>query len=100
LYCDKDNVIFIQNIHEHQKVRTDLGHLTDEMQEFGSRSFFKNLCLVEQRTMRFLFQFLDKKTYNQLQGEMYNLVLLKLEGSKVHHIERYDSERHSLCALT
>jgi len=50
--------------------------------------------------MRFLFQFLDKKTYNQLQGEMYNLVLLKLEGSKVHHIEGYDSERHSLCALT
>jgi len=43
LHCDKDSVIFIQNVDEPPKVRTGdyLGHLTDEMEEFGAHSFIE-----------------------------------------------------------
>jgi len=43
LYCDTDSVIFIQNVDEPPNVRTGdyLGHLTDELEEFGFQSFIE-----------------------------------------------------------
>ena len=43
LYCDTDSVIFIQNVDELPKVRTGdyVGHLTDELEEFGELSFIE-----------------------------------------------------------
>ena len=41
LYSDADSVVFIQNVDEPPKVKTGdyLGHLTDELEEFGSGSY-------------------------------------------------------------
>jgi len=57
LYCDRDSVIFIQNVDEPQKVRTGdyLGHLTDELEEFGDQSFTEEFVSGGQKSMRFLF---------------------------------------------
>jgi hypothetical protein len=43
LFCDTDSVIFIQNVDERTKVRTGdyLGHLTDELEEFGAQYFIE-----------------------------------------------------------
>ena len=43
LYCDTDSVIFIQNVDEPPKLRTGdyLGHLTDELVEFGALFFIE-----------------------------------------------------------
>jgi len=43
LYCDTDSVIFIQKVDEPPKVKKGdyLGHLTDELEEFGSGSFIQ-----------------------------------------------------------
>ena len=43
LYCDTNSVIFIQKVDEPPKVKTGeyLGHLTDDLEEFGSGSFIE-----------------------------------------------------------
>ena len=43
MYCDTNRAIFIQNVDEPTKVKTGdyLGHLTDELEEFGSGSFIQ-----------------------------------------------------------
>ena len=43
LYCDTDSVIFIQNVDDPPNVRTGdyLGHLTDELEDFGAVSFIE-----------------------------------------------------------
>ena len=54
LYCDSDSVIFIQNVDVPRKVRAGdyLGHLTDELEEFGALFFIEKLY---QKTVSFLY---------------------------------------------
>ena len=66
LYCDTDSVTFIQNVYEPPKVRKgdNLGHLTDELEEFGAQSFIELFVSGGQNTMRFLI--LDRRTHDQM----------------------------------
>jgi hypothetical protein len=43
LCCDTHSVIYVQNVGETQKVKTDdyLGDLTDELEEFGAGSYIE-----------------------------------------------------------
>ena len=43
--------------------------------------------------MRFLFLPLDRKKYDQMQGEGYNLELGKFKGCKYYHLEGHYFER-------
>jgi len=64
LYCDTESVVFIQNVDDPPKVRTcDYVGLTDELGEFFSLSFIEEFVSGGQKTMRFSFLPLDRRTY-------------------------------------
>ena len=68
LYCGTDSVIFIQNVDELPKVRTGdyVGHLTDELEEFGELSFIEVFVSGGPKNCAFCFLPLDKRTHDQL----------------------------------
>ena len=68
LYCDTGSVIFIQNLDEPPQVRIGdyLGHLTDELEEFGALSFIEEFVSGGQKPCVFCFLPLERKTYDQM----------------------------------
>ena len=67
LYCDTDSVIFIQNVDEPPKMRTDdyLGHLTDELEEFGAIIFHRRICVGwTKKLCVFCFLPLNRRTHD------------------------------------
>ena len=57
LCCDTESAIFVQNVDEPPKVKTGdyLGHITGDLEKFGSGSFIDEFIRMAQRTMRLLF---------------------------------------------
>ena len=94
LYCNMDYVIFIHNVDEPPKVRAGdyLGHLTDELEEFGFVSYIEEFVSGGPKNYAFsVFCPSTENTYNQVQSEGYNFELRKLKGCELHYLEGYDA---------